>query len=89
MVPASVGDLTNQGERQFQEICRQYSPQSFDSLLQKLAKEFFRNESQSTSIVQALQILHNPSTEHQAFRDRAYDLHEGVMNDGQMKTWFS
>ena len=56
-----------------------------DSLLQKLAKEFFRNESQSTSIVQALQILHNPSTEHQAFRDRAYDLHEGAMNYGQMR----
>ncbi len=50
-----------------------------DSLLQDLAAQFFRNQSQSSSIEQALNVLHNSSVE---FIGRAYDSPQQFMRDG-------
>jgi hypothetical protein len=55
-----------------------------DPLLQDLAAQFFRNQSQSSSIEQALQVLHNSSDE---FISRAYDLPQHFLLDGSRHVW--
>ena len=55
-----------------------------DSLLQDLAAQFFRNQSQSSSIEQALSVLHNSSVE---FISRAYDSPQPFQRDGSRHVW--
>ena len=58
-----------------------------DPLLQDLAAQFFRNQSQSSSIEQALNVLHNRSDEYREFIGRAYDRPQPFMRDGSMHVW--
>jgi hypothetical protein len=58
-----------------------------DPLLQDLEREFFRNQSQSSPITQALNVLHDPSDEYREFISRAYDLPQQFMRDGNMHVW--
>jgi hypothetical protein len=58
-----------------------------DPLLQDLAAQFFRNQSQSSSITQALNVLHNRSDEYREFIGRAYDLPQPFLRDGTMHVW--
>jgi hypothetical protein len=53
-----------------------------DSLLQDLAAQFFRNQSQSSSITQAFNVLHDPSDEYREFIGRAYDWPQPFLRDG-------
>ncbi len=55
-----------------------------DSLLQDLAAQFFTNQSQSSSIEQALNVLHNSSVE---FISRAYDSPQLFLRDGSRHVW--
>ncbi len=58
-----------------------------DSRLENLATEFFQNVSQTSAKEQALCILHNPSSEYQAFLQRASGHQEEFMKDGEMSVW--
>ncbi len=58
-----------------------------DSLLQDLAAQFFRNQSQSSSITQAFNVLHDPSDEYREFIGRAYDWPQPFLRDGSRHVW--
>ena len=58
-----------------------------DPLFQSLAHEFFRNETQSSSITQALNVLHNRSDEYREFIARAYDRPQPFLRDGSRHVW--
>jgi hypothetical protein len=58
-----------------------------DTLFRSLAHEFFHNQSQSSSITQALNVLHNRSDEYREFISRAYDRPQPFMRDGTMHVW--
>jgi hypothetical protein len=55
-----------------------------DFFLQDLAAQFFRNQSQSSSIEQALNMLHNSSVE---FITKAYDWPQPFLRDGSRHVW--